>query len=230
MLNALSAAVPDRDRIVTIEDAAELQLKQQPRAAPRVAPEEHRGRGRDHDPRPRSQRAAHAARPDHRRRGSRRRGARHAPGDEHGPRGLALDDPRELAARCAEPPRDDGADGGLRPAGAGDPPQHLVGARPDRPDRAARRRHAPRHRDQRSAADGGGRDHAPAAVRVPRRPVRGGPQGDRRLLPTGLRPAFLPKFKRHGIELPSDAFGTSLDAAYGASPHHNGPRGPGGGR
>src|SRR5690349_18623017 len=29
MLSALSAAVPERDRIVTIEDAAELQLKQQ---------------------------------------------------------------------------------------------------------------------------------------------------------------------------------------------------------
>jgi pilus assembly protein CpaF len=48
-----------------------------------------------------------------------------------------------------------------------------------------------------------------------------------RLVPTGLRPTFLSKFERHGIELPSDAFGTSHDAAYGASPFHNGPRGPG---
>ena len=51
-----------------------------------------------------------------------------------------------------------------------------------------------------------------------------------RLLPTGLRPTFLAKFTRRGIEIPSDAFGTSLDAAYGASPYHNGPRGPGDGQ
>ena len=102
------------------------------RAPARVAAEEHRGRGRDHDPRPRPERAPHASRPDHRRRGARRRGARHAPGDEHGPRGLALDRARERAPRRAQPPRDDGPDGGLRAAAARDPEPRLLGARPRR--------------------------------------------------------------------------------------------------
>ncbi|HSB39468.1 MAG TPA: CpaF family protein [Gaiellaceae bacterium] len=35
------------------------------------------------------------------------------------------------------------------------------------------------------------------------------------LRPTGLRPAFLPKFARHGIELPPDLFGTAAAAMYG---------------
>ncbi len=69
-----------------------------PRDHARVAPAEHRGPGRGAHPRARPQRPAHAARPDHRRRGPRRGDAGHAPGDEHGPRGLADDDPRELAA------------------------------------------------------------------------------------------------------------------------------------
>ena len=43
-----------------------------------------------------------------------------------------------------------------------------------------------------------------------------------RLLPTGLRPTFLAKFTRHGIELPADMFGTAIDAAFGANLHHNG--------
>jgi len=51
-----------------------------------------------------------------------------------------------------------------------------------------------------------------------------------RLLPTGLRPTFLSKFARHGIELPADAFGTPLDAAYGTNPHDNGWNGSGGGK
>jgi pilus assembly protein CpaF len=42
------------------------------------------------------------------------------------------------------------------------------------------------------------------------------------LLPTGLRPTFLAKFARHGIELPHDMFGTPLDAAFGASTQGNG--------
>jgi pilus assembly protein CpaF len=36
------------------------------------------------------------------------------------------------------------------------------------------------------------------------------------LLPTGIRPSFFPKFARHGIELPPDLFGTPMAAMYGA--------------
>ena len=88
-------------------------------AAARVAPDEHRGRRRSLDPRPRPQQPAHASRSDHRRRGARQRGARHAPGDEHRSRRLALDRPRQLASRCARPGRDDGDDGRVRPAARG---------------------------------------------------------------------------------------------------------------
>jgi pilus assembly protein CpaF len=37
------------------------------------------------------------------------------------------------------------------------------------------------------------------------------------LAPTGLRPAFLPKFKRHGIELPDELFGTASHAMFGVN-------------
>jgi pilus assembly protein CpaF len=37
-----------------------------------------------------------------------------------------------------------------------------------------------------------------------------------RLLPTGIRPSFFQKFARHGIELPPDLFGSPIAAAYGA--------------
>ena len=74
-------------------------------------PAEHGGQGRVHHPRSREERAAHAARPHRRRRVPRRRGARHAPGDEHRPRRLAHDDPRQLARRGDRAPRDAGADG-----------------------------------------------------------------------------------------------------------------------
>ena len=37
-----------------------------------------------------------------------------------------------------------------------------------------------------------------------------------RLHPTGLRPGFLGKFERHGIELPLGFFGGTASAIYGA--------------
>jgi pilus assembly protein CpaF len=40
-----------------------------------------------------------------------------------------------------------------------------------------------------------------------------------RLEPTGLRPSFLGKFERHGIELSADLFGTPAMAVYGAGGH-----------
>jgi pilus assembly protein CpaF len=38
-----------------------------------------------------------------------------------------------------------------------------------------------------------------------------------RLHPTGLRPGFLGKFERHGIELPLSTFGDTASAIYGAN-------------
>ena len=37
------------------------------------------------------------------------------------------------------------------------------------------------------------------------------------LHPTGLRPGFLGKFERHGIELPLSLFGGAANAIYGAN-------------
>ena len=93
LLNALSTAIPDERPHRHDRGRGRAAAQPAARAPARGAAEEHRGRGRDPDPRAGAQLAAHAPRPDHRRRGPRRRGARHAPGDEHGPRRLAL-------ARC----------------------------------------------------------------------------------------------------------------------------------
>ena len=96
------AFIPDDERIVTIEDAAELQLQQRARRAPRDAPAEHRrARARSRIRDLVQQLPAHAARPHRRRRVPRRRGAGHAPGHEHRPRWLADHAARQHPARRA---------------------------------------------------------------------------------------------------------------------------------
>ena len=114
MLNALSAYISHTERLITIEDAAELQLQQPHVARMETRPPEHRGQGRDPPARPRQERAAHAARAHHPRRVPRRGSVRHAPGHEHRPRGLDGDDPRQQPARGDLAPRADDRHG--RPA------------------------------------------------------------------------------------------------------------------
>ena len=213
LLNVLSSLIPEDERIVTIEDAAELQLDQDHVIRLESRPANLEGRGDDHDPRPGPQRAAHAARPHHRRRGPRRRGARHAPGHEHRPRRLAVDAARQLAARRAVPARDHDAHGRHRAAAAGDPRPGRVGARPRRAPQPPARRLAAGHADLRGRRHRGRR-------RQPLRPLRVRLRGraSTRTVATWVRscrpacgPAFAERLRDLGIELPARLLG--IDAA-----------------
>ncbi len=160
---------PSDERIVTIEDAAELQLHQDHVLRLESRPANIEGKGAVDDPRPGEELAAHAPRPHRRRRGPRRRRPRHAPGDEHRSRRLDLHRALQRPARHPRPHRDDGADGRHGPADPRDPRAGGLRGRPDRaPDPAPGRLPAdhPRHRGR---ADGGRRHHPPG--HLPLRPL-----------------------------------------------------------
>jgi pilus assembly protein CpaF len=217
LLNALSAAVPDRDRIVTIEDAAELQLSQQHVLRLESRPKNIEGEGeitiRD------LVRNALRMRPD-----------RIIVGEVRGAEALDM-----LQAMNT------GHEGSLSTIHANSPRDALsrietmvLMAGYDLPVKAIRQQVA-------SALDliiqldrlDDGTRHVTAITEVQR--MEGDAitlqnlfefqihrvDADRtvvgELRPTGLRPAFLAKFARHGIELPEHTFGTTLSAVFGAA-------------
>ena len=129
----------------------------------------------------------------------RRRSARHAPGDEHGPRGLADHDPRQLAARRARPPRDARPDGRRRAAASRHPRADRERLRPGRPDRAPRRRLAPRHAHLRGRSGWSPTSSRCRTSSSHRRRARTRPAHigcSRRLRASGLKPHFLERSGR----------------------------------
>ena len=166
LLNALSPAIPDAERIVTIEDAAELQLKQEHVLRLEARPKNIEGEGE-------------IAIRDLVRNSLRMRPDRIIVGEVRGAEALDMlqamntghdgslsHRPRQRAARRAR-----AIETMVLMAGYDLPvrairQQVAVGARPDRAPRAPRGRLAPGHRDHRGAADGVGRDHAAGALRV----------------------------------------------------------------
>src|SRR3954453_6556824 len=140
------------------------------RGPPGVAAAQHRGPGSGHHPRPGAQLAAHAARPDRGGRVPWRREPRHAAGDEHGARRVAVDGARQLAPRRDRPAGDARPNGRHGPAAAGDPRADRLGGRRRRAADAAARRHPAGHPRHRGAGHGGG-DGDPAG-RLPVRLLR----------------------------------------------------------
>ena len=149
LLNVLSSFVGRGERVITIEDAAELRLRQPHVLRLESRPAESGGWGRGHDPASGAQRASDASRPDHRRRGARRGGARHAPGAQHRTRRVDDDGARELRGRRAAAHRDACADGRRRAAARRGPPAGRECDRPRRASGARPRRSAHRGRDRR---------------------------------------------------------------------------------
>ena len=137
------------ERIVTIEDAAELKLRQRHVVRLETRPPNIEGQGRGAPARAGHQRAPHAPGSHHRRRGAWRRGAGHAAGDEHRPRRQPDDHPRQQPARCALSPRHDGGDGQPEHPGEGGPPAGGLRPRPRRPGDASVGRRPASRRDQR---------------------------------------------------------------------------------
>ncbi len=85
LLNTLSSFIQPDHRVITIEDAAELQLQQDHVVRLETRPRQHRGSWGGDGDRPGEERPANAAGPDHHRRVPGCRDPGHDPGHEYRP-------------------------------------------------------------------------------------------------------------------------------------------------
>ena len=207
LLNALSGFVPGNERIVTIEDAAELQLQQRHVVSLEARPPNIEGEG---EVRIRELvRNALRMRPD-----------RIIVGEVRGAETLdmlqAMNTGHEgsLTTIHANTPRDAlhrlemlVLMGGVELPVRAIREQIAVGLRPDRPPRPPRRRQPARQPDHRGLRHGRRRRHAAGPLH---RPLDRGRRSRRtaakrcsaRSARPGLRPSFLPKLATHGVDLP----------------------------
>ena len=206
LLNILSNFIPEDERIVTIENAAELQLRQEHVVTLESRPPNVEGRGavtiRD------LVINSLRMRPDRIVVGEVRggEGAGHVTGHEYRSRQQPDDGPRQQPAGYACPSGDDGPDGRHGPATPGDPRADGCGHR--------RRRYTERLRDGSrkvvsiSEIQGMEGDVITKSeiFRFEQTSIEDG-KVIGRLRPTGLRPKFMSKIQEAGIMLPPSIFG-----------------------
>ena len=155
LLNCLTGPIDHGERIITIEDSAELQLQQPHVVRLETRPAQRRGYRRNLHARPRQGQPAYAARTHHHRRGARSGGDRPAAGHEHGPPRIDGNRSRQLRPRGAEPHREHGRDGGRQPSAPDGPRTDRNGHQPDRPGRPPARRQPQGGAGQRGGRHGG---------------------------------------------------------------------------
>ena len=143
-LGAMAEAIPDGERIITIEDAAELQLDQLHVVRMETRPPNIEGEGRIVARDLVVNALRMAPRSNHCWRSPRGRGAGHDAGYEHGSRRFADDDSREFASRCDLAFGNHGFDGRHRDSCARDSRTGSFGDRHHHSDQALRGWDSPR--------------------------------------------------------------------------------------
>ena len=207
LLNVLSSFIGDRERVITIEDAAELMLRQRHVVRLETRPANIEGKGAVR------QRElvinALRMRPD-----------RIVVGEVRGEEALDMLQAMNTghdgslttihansAARRAVPARHDGRDGQPERARQGDPPAGGVGGQPDRPGLAHVGRHAQGHRHLGDHGHGRRRDHdaGPVRVRAHRASRRKGASPDGSA-PPASGPRSARRSRRQAVQLPTTMF------------------------
>jgi pilus assembly protein CpaF len=204
----LSAAIPDGERIITVEDAAELQLSQEHVITLETRPPTSRGKGQVTIRDLVRNTLRMRPRPHHRRRVSRPETVDMLQAMNTGHDGslttIHANTPRDALSRVETLVLTGGVDLPLRAIR-----EQIVGRlRPDRPGLPPRRRLAPHHAHHRGAAHGVGRRddaghlHRRSRVEDTEEIAHAGSRLLGPLLATGIKPQFLHKLSSNGVKLP----------------------------